>query len=190
MRQRHSFRASEWEPLEDRKLMAAAVTFPNLAFLLKTYVRPEAQVIGNPTPPPVGTPNGFIDSRVTLSKADVSKLVTAVDTFYNADKNGGNSTAVAAFRASLISLDQFIATEPQHVPGGGTIKVSGATTNFVLPLLNGATPTAFDVNQLHSDITTFAATYTYGASSARDTIALNELQNEMSVLILSHSHGI
>jgi hypothetical protein len=189
MRHRHSFQATQWEPLEDRKLLTLTVSFPNLGLLLETYVRPEAQVIGTPTPPTLGTPNGFIDSRVTLSKTDVSKLLTAVNVFYAADQSGKNAAAVNTLKASLTSLDQFIATEAQPVAGGGTIHVSNATSHFILPLLNGAAPSAFDVATLHSDVDSFAAAYTPGANTAQNTSALSRLENEMSLLILSHSEG-
>jgi hypothetical protein len=198
MRQRRSFRATNWGPLEGRDLPSGLPTFPiNLHAALGQFIqRNQAAALSGQQPQviavPAATPAGFIDSRVSLSGTDVAKLVASVGTLYAADRFGTNPAAVTNFRASLTALDRSIATEPQQFYGQ-TIHIAGATQNFLLPLANsGHRLTAFDVQQLHNDVDAFAAVYeaTPRPTTAAAAVALARLENQMSLLILSNRFGM
>jgi hypothetical protein len=203
MRPRHSFRATQWERLETREVLSTVTpvvpyqpVFANLSAALVAFDAkyastgangPQAQTIV--TPPVV--PNGYIDSRITLSRNDVFKLATAVATFAQSDSGAAVPTAadkaaIATFKASLTALDQFIATEPQKLPGGATVFVSGGTTNFIAPLLNGAAPSKNEINLLYSYVSNFYGSYTYGANATQDTVALSKLESGLNLLIAVH----
>jgi hypothetical protein len=118
----------------------------------------------------------------TLTKAQVTKIQTAVDTFATNYTSGANpqadSTALTALQTGLKSL----APTPQTSSTSTTTTASPPVGGFLGTL--GTTPlTKSQVPALKSAVDTFASTYTSGTNPTADSAALANLETSLTSVL-------
>jgi hypothetical protein len=121
----------------------------------------------------------------TLTKAQVTTIQTAVDTFATNYTSGANPTAdSAAFTALETSLQSLAPTPPTPTSSTST---TTATTTTPPPIAGGFlgmlanTPlTKSQVSTFKSAVDTFASTYTSGANPTADSAAIQTLETSLT----------
>ena len=134
-----------------------------------------------------GAPVFAMVNQLSLTKAQVTTIHTAVDTFATNYTSGANPTAdSAALTALETSLQSLALTPPPTSTSTSTTNTTPAMPppqqggGGFLGFLANTTLTTTQVSTLKSAVDTFASTYTAGANASTDSAAIQTLTTSIA----------